>query len=289
MSDNLENIDPVVDTTTTEPVVAEEPVVDSTNILTPAEISSQKCTLVNNIQMIPTELNENEFHIEPIVFENFVPMEQLPNSNNIDGIICNYSVFENPAMNLLSRPFHTTEYLNAELEYSERTKKLVNTFLTSLHEKKNKINIVEIGVCSEKNEYTISNSSTGNLVSNKRPQDVYVGIDIIRRYSWNDNENNVHTIYSASDFVDENISILNSIGVNDIDLLVIDGWRSIEQLYKEWQYTKILSNVGIVLFNCVNLYPGPYYITKSIDDTKYDIYRYLSDVKDNGICVAVRK
>ena len=216
-------------------------------------------------------------------------MEQLPNSNNIDGIICNYSVFENPAMNLLSRPFHTTEYLNTEIEYSERTKKIVNTYLTSLHEKKNKINIVEIGVCSEKNENTILNSSTGNLVSNKRPQDVYVGIDIIRRYSWNDNENNVHTIYSPSDYVDYNINILNTIGINDIDLLVIDGWRSIEQLYKEWQYTKILSNIGIVLVNCVNLYPGPYYISKSIDDTKYDIYRYLSDVKDNGICVAVRK
>lgn len=287
-----------------EPVPEPVPV-----ILTPAEISAQKCTYINNIQIIPTILNENELQIEPIVFENYVAMEQLSN-DNIDGIVCKYSVYGNPAMNLLSRPFHTTEDMSEEVGLTERTENILKQHLTALLAKKEKINILELGVADGNNV----SSTTKILISNKRPQDVYCGIDIIQKNAWNGE--NVNIIHSPSEYIDININRLNSlytqrvepvdsIGdtfemtpsilpeesniVNEIDMLVIDGWHSMEQLYKEWQYTRILSNVGVVFINSVNLYPGPYYITKSIDDTKYDIYRYLSDVKDNGICVAVRK
>jgi hypothetical protein len=287
-----------------EPVPEPVPVV-----LTPAEISAEKCTYINNIQLVPTILNENELQIEPIVFENYVAMEQLSN-DNIDGIVCKYSVYGNPSMNLLSRPFHTTEDMSEEVGLTERTENILKQHLTALLAKKEKINILELGVA----DGNTNNSTTKILISNKRPQDVYCGIDIIQKNAWNGE--NINIIHSPSEYIDININILNSlytqrvepldsIGdtfemtpsilpeesnvVNEIDMLVIDGWHSMEQLYKEWQYTRILSNVGVVFINSVNLYPGPYYISKSIDDTKYDIYRYLSDVKDNGICVAVRK
>jgi len=262
---------------TAEPVPEQVPIV-----LTPAEISAEKCTYINNVQVVPTILNENELPIEPIVFENYVAMEQLSN-DNIDGIVCKYSVYGNPAMNLLSRPFHTTEQMSQEVGLTERTENILKQYLTSLLEKKEKINILELGVADGNNV----SSTTKILISNKRPQDVYCGIDIIPKNAWNGE--NVNIIHSPSEYIDNNIDRLNSLNVNEIDMLVIDGWHSIEQLYKEWQYTRILSSVGVVFINSVNLYPGPYYITKSIDDTKYDIHRYLSDVKDNGICVAVRK
>ena len=251
-------------------------------VLTTAEISAQNCTYINNIQVVPTILNENELYIEPIVFENYVAMEQLLN-DNIDGIVCKYSVYGNPAMNLLSRPFHTTEDMSEEVGLTERTENILKQHLTALFEKKEKINILELGVA----DGNTNNSTTKILISNKRPQDVYCGIDIIQKNAWNGE--NINIIHSPSEYIDINIDRLNSLKVNEIDMLVIDGWHSMEQLYKEWQYTRILSNVGVVFINSVNLYPGPYYISKSIDDTKYDIYRYLSDVKDNGICVAVRK
>ena len=290
-------------------LVAEPPSEPAPIVLTPAEISAEKCTYINNIQVVPTILNEDELHIEPIVFENYLAMEQLSN-DNIDGIVCKYSVYENPAMNLLSRPFHTTEDMSEEVGLTERTENILKQHLTSLLAKKEKINILELGVA----DGNTNNSTTKILISNKRPQDVYCGIDIIQKNAWNGE--NVNIIHSPSEYIDININRLNSlytqrvesvasIGepfetvpsilpeesnvVNEIDMLVIDGWHSMEQLYKEWQYTRILSSVGVVFINSVNLYPGPYYISKSIDDTKYDIYRYLSDVKDNGICVAVRK
>ena len=295
----------MIATPTAEPTPTLEPVI----VLTPAEISAQKCTYINNIQIVPTILNENELHIEPIVFENYVAMEQLSN-DNIDGIVYKYSVYGNPAMNLLSRPFHTTEQMYEDVGLTERTKSILQQYLNSLLEKKEKINILELGVADNGN----TNSTTQILISNKRPQDVYCGIDIIQKNAWNGE--NVNIIHSPSEYIDINIDRLNRLYaqkveplrsmeepfqivpsivveesnvVNEIDMLVIDGWHSMEQLYKEWQYTRILSSVGVVFINSVNLYPGPYYITKSIDDTKYDIYRYLSDVKDNGICVAVRK
>ena len=215
-------------------------------------------------------------------------MEQLDNEN-IEGLSCKYSVYQNPAMNLLARPFIVSQHINEDIELSSRTSQIIKTQLNSILAKKNKINIVEIGVCAVKNNDTINNSTTGLFITNKRKQDFYIGIDILQRNTWNDTENNVYTIHSPSEYFDKNINIISDIGVNEIDILMIDGWHSMEQLYKEWQYTRILSSVGIVIINSVNLYPGPYYITKSIDDTKYDIYRYLFDVKDNGICVAVRK
>ena len=238
--------------------------------------------------MVPTELNENEIQIEPIVFEQHIAMEQLENAE-IEGLSHKYSVYRNPAINLLSKPFITSEHINEDIELSTRTSEIIKTQLNSILAKKNKINVVEIGVCAVKNNDTINNSTTGLFITNKRKQDFYIGIDIIRRNTWDDNENNVYTIHSPSEYFDENINKLNEMGVNEIDILMIDGWHSMEQLYKEWQYTRILSSVGVVIINSVNLYPGPYYICKSIDDTKYHIYRYLSDVKDNGICVAVRK
>jgi hypothetical protein len=265
-----------------------EPEPEPEPVLTPAEISAQHCTYINNIQLVPTELNENEIQIEPIVFEQHIAMEQLENAE-IEGLSHKYSVYRNPAMNLLSKPFITSEHINEDIELSTRTSEIIKTQLNSILAKKNKINVVEIGVCAVKNNDTINNSTTGLFITNKRKQDFYIGIDIIRRNTWDDNENNVYTIHSPSEYFDENINKLNEMGVNEIDILMIDGWHSMEQLYKEWQYTRILSSVGVVIINSVNLYPGPYYICKSIDDTKYHIYRYLSDVKDNGICVAVRK
>jgi hypothetical protein len=258
------------------------------NGLSPAGISAQKCPIKNIINIISTDLIENETHIDPIIFENYVTMEQLSN-DNIDGITCKYSVYGNSAMNLLSLPFHNIDQSNTELPFSERTKNILNTYLKSLIAKKKKITIVEIGVSGSKYINNITSNSTGILTSNKRQGDIYVGIDITPKSLWNDSTNNIFTIHSASEYVDSNIESLKKIGVSEIDLLVIDGWHSIEQLYSEWQYTKILSNVGIVLINSVNLFPGPYYLIKSIDNTKYDVYRYLSDVIDNGICAAVRK
>jgi len=293
MSDVLDNTDPVVsdpnvhiiDDPSVYIIAAPPPEVivePAPVILTPAEISAQKCTYINNIQIIQTILNENELRIEPIVFENYVGMEQLSN-DNIDGIVCKYSVYGNSAMNLLSMPFHTTEDMHEDVCLSERTENILKQYLNSLLEKKDKINILELGVANIGN----TNSTTQILITNKRAQDIYCGIDIIQKNAWNGE--NINIIHSPSEYIDNNIDRLNSLNVNEIDMLVIDGWHSIEQLYKEWQYTRILSSVGVVFINSVNLYPGPYYITKSIDDTKYDIYRYLSDVKDNGICVAVRK
>jgi len=254
----------------------------------PSEISAQKCPIQNNINIVSTDLTQDETHIDTIILENHMAMEQLSN-DNIDGITCKYSVFENSVFNLSAQPFYTTEQLNTELPLSERTKNILNTHLNSLLAKKDKINIVEIGVSGTKYTDNITSNSTGILTSNKRQGDIYVGIDITPKSLWNDSTNNIFTIHSASEYVDANINELNNIGVSEIDLLFIDGWRSIEQLYSEWKYTKILSNVGVVLINCVNLFSGPYFLVKSIDDTKYDIYRYLSDVKDNGICAAVRK
>lgn len=152
--------------------------------------------------------------------------------------------------------------------------------------KKEKLNIVEIGV--NRNGYSVS--STSVFLNNKREQDIYLGIDIEDKSILNDQTHNIFTICSPSQNKDVFFSKFKEIGIETIDILMIDGYHSINQVYLEWKiYTPLLSKDGIVVMHDTNSHPGPYFLLKSIDTTQYNVYKYLSDVVDWGIGVAVHK
>ena len=70
---------------------------------------------------------------------------------------------------------------------------------------------------------------------------------------------------------------------------MIDGWHSVNQVYKQWEYVSLLSNDGIVIIHDTNSHPRPYFLIESIDNIMFDVYKYYNDVYDWGIYVAVRK
>lgn len=170
---------------------------------------------------------------------------------------------------------------------SDNQEVLMNYFRRFMqHTKKDTVNIVEIGVC--RNDF--ENTSTCIFMKNKRPQDRYLGIDIEDKTFLEDSSNHVHTIRSPSQDIDKVYAKMEEIGMSDIDVLMIDGWHSINQCYLEWElYTQLLASKGMVVMHDTNFHPGPYFLADSIDTNQYDVYKHFWDIQDWGITFALKK
>ena len=173
-------------------------------------------------------------------------------------------------------------------EFSSDDQEVLYSYFVDFMNKtnKDKITIVEIGV----NRNAFENTSTSIFLNNKRNQDVYLGIDIEDKSSLDNKEKNVFTIRCPSQDFEKIYEKMMEIGIQEIDILMIDGWHSINQCYLEWElYTQFLASGGIVAMHDTNCHPGPYFLVDSIDTNLYDVYKHLWDIQDWGISVAVKK
>jgi len=142
--------------------------------------------------------------------------------------------------------------------------------------------ILEIGVCRNG-----EGSSTYCFLNNKLDETAYVGIDLQDKSFLNNQEKRIHTICGNSSDIDQNIEIMKSRGITELDFILIDGWHSINQVLIDWEYTKILSPRGIVAFHDVNEHPGPYYFVKNLNQDVWNVD--LSCPNDWGIGFAWKK
>jgi predicted O-methyltransferase YrrM len=142
--------------------------------------------------------------------------------------------------------------------------------------------ILEIGVCRNGGE-----SSTYCFLNNKLDETAYVGIDLQDKSFLNNQEKRIHTICGNSSDVDQNIEIMKSCGITELDFILIDGWHSINQVLIDWEYTKILSPGGIVAFHDVSEHPGPYLFTRNLNLDVWNVD--LCCPTDWGIGFAWRK
>lgn len=242
------------------------------------------------MNIVPTENRDNaELYIaaEPIELEQYLSCNILP--YNRSGLINIYDLGvhnREDNINFIVMPNNGNYSGNrGTREFSTDNQEILKKHFLDVMAKKDKINIVEIGVCRNTFEY----SSTSVFLKNKRPADIYVGIDIVDHSDLNNDSENIFTIQSPSENIEHVFGILKERGVDAIDFFMIDGFHSINQCYIEWEnYTQILSSNGCVAMHDTNCHPGPYFLVKSIDTNMYNVYKYLSDVQDWGISVAVR-
>jgi cephalosporin hydroxylase len=228
-----------------------------------------------------------------------VPIHQTKGMHHKTGAVCK-EYFENgltkkydcgPANNDKDWGWYPTKgYGGGDFgnrEFSNADQDILKThFLDFLQHKQERIVIVEIGV--SRNAY--ANTSTSIFLENKRDQDIYIGIDIEDKSFLNNQEKNIYTIRSPSQNLDVFYPIMAEYGVDQIDVLMIDGWHSINQCYIEWElYTQMMNPGGMVVMHDTNFHPGPYFLVDSIDTNLYDVYKYLWDVQDWGISVAIHK
>lgn len=235
-----------------------------------------------SMNIIPTPY-PNRPHVTAPIFENVLPVSC--STTDIPGLFCRFSVsgaddHDTPLCQHPYGPGYCTK--SGPIEFSDDNQEITYAYLTKKLAEKDRIVIVEIGV--HRNDYY--KTSTSVFLDNKRPQDIYIGIDIDDKSFLNNIEQNIYTIQTPSQNVETVMAFLKEKGVDMIDIFMIDGWHSINQVYKEWEYTSLLASKGIVLFHDTNAHPGPYFVLKSIDTTQYNVYKYLSDVRDWGIGVA---
>jgi hypothetical protein len=145
--------------------------------------------------------------------------------------------------------------------------------------------IVEIGVARlETSKY--ENTSTNVFLRHKDKHCIYIGIDIedrsfIRRYA-----PNTHTLKMDSTDTTAVFAELKKLGVTQIDFLFIDGWHSINNVIREFEYADLLSDDGVIGLHDTNLHPGPRLAVENINREKWNVHQYCPD--DWGITFLTR-
>jgi hypothetical protein len=126
------------------------------------------------------------------------------------------------------------------------------------------------------------------FIKNKTKDTVYLGLDIEDRSFLDNKENNVHTIQNNSSNYQENVDLFKKIGVEKFDFIFIDGWHSINQVLKDWEYTNLLTDSGIVGFHDTSCHPGPDKFINALDKNKWNVIKN-SCPGDWGIGFAQKK
>lgn len=143
--------------------------------------------------------------------------------------------------------------------------------------------ILEIGVCRNAEQ-----SFTHVFLNSKKKDTIYVGIDIDDRSYLNNVSENVHTIRADSSDYYDNVLLFKSFGIEKFDFIFIDGWHSINQVLRDWEYTNLLGDKGIIGFHDTSCHPGPYNFVKALDPDKWNVHQNMCP-KDWGIGFAWRK
>lgn len=133
--------------------------------------------------------------------------------------------------------------------------------------KENCSSILEIGVGRNQ-----SKSFCHVFFNNKKADTKYIGLDIDDRSWIIDEGDEIYFLQSDSSDYENNISIFrDSFGVESFDFIFIDGWHSINQVLIDWEYTRLLTDNGIVGFHDTSRHPGPYIFIRNLDKNKWDV------------------
>lgn len=174
---------------------------------------------------------------------------------------------------------HPLEYSGLEITDCNRNA-LLEYFLKN---KDNVESILEIGIGRNQD-----GSFAHIFFKNKNEDTKYIGIDIEDRSWLVDCGENIFTIEGDSSNYDENVEIFKMMGVEKFDFIFIDGWHSINQVLRDWEYTNLLADGGIVGFHDVTCHPGPYYFINSLDENKWNVEKNCCP-GDWGIGFACKK
>lgn len=145
--------------------------------------------------------------------------------------------------------------------------------------------VMEIGV-----DRVSQNDSISKHVFNNRPLgSFYLGIDIEDKSYLNNEATNTWTLQCNSHEQDKIREFLKSKNIQELDLLVIDGWHSVNTTINDWKYADLLSPHGIVVVHDTNYHPGDIALLEAVDESLFDIDRACIDPSDSGLTVLRRK
>lgn len=149
--------------------------------------------------------------------------------------------------------------------------------------------ILEIGV--DCNGTPTEMTATNTFLKNKKQDTFYFGVDLNDKSYLNNPDKNIYTLQHDSSDIEYVINFIKSKGITEIDFLFIDGWHSINQVIKEWEYSNWISQFGIIGFHDTSIHPGPHLFVKYLDKSKWEVLENAcSDYSnDYGIGFARKK
>ena len=123
---------------------------------------------------------------------------------------------------------------------------------------------------------------------NKNDDTKYVGVDIEDRSWLVDYGENIFTIQGNSSNYDEIVEIIkDKFEIEKFDFIFIDGLHSLNQVLKDWEYTNLLSDTGIVGLHDTSHHIGPFLFIRNLDKNKWDVIENACP-QDYGIGFATK-
>lgn len=143
--------------------------------------------------------------------------------------------------------------------------------------------VMEIGVNRN------GDRSMSRVLLDERPSgSFYLGVDIEDKSYLDDYKARTHTLCCSSEEQNVVRTYLRSHGINQLDLLVIDGWHSVDVTVNDWRYTDMLSPYGWVVLHDTNAHPGSIAVFEAVDERLWIKQRWCLD-DDHGIATFKRR
>ncbi len=149
--------------------------------------------------------------------------------------------------------------------------------------------IVEIGVSRITYNQTYDQTSTSIFLRHKRPDTLYLGIDIDDKTFLQGLGRNIFTLQSKSEYYERVKAKLDALKISQIDFLFVDGWHSINQVIDELWYVDFMKPGGVIGFHDTNYHPGPSRIIKNLNPDIFEVTQYCEQQDDWGIGFATIK
>lgn len=147
--------------------------------------------------------------------------------------------------------------------------------------------ILEIGV--HRAGINDTRTSTYALLTEKRSETIYIGVDTEDRSFLCNIGPNIHTLQCGSQEHGKILAKIIELGVDPLfDFIFIDGWHSVNQCMEDWKYVQFLRIGGIVGMHDTNGHPGPVLLFDAIDESKFEKQKYCVNGQDFGIAFARR-
>lgn len=145
------------------------------------------------------------------------------------------------------------------------------------------VNILEIGV-SRNGERSFTNV----IHAHRQPHSLYLGVDKEDRSHVHDPEHGSHFLQADSSDQQLVRTKIQELGVTHLDLILIDGWHSVNQTVNDWEYVDLLRVGGMVIMHDTNAHPGPVALYDAVNEQQFEKHRYCTQLNDMGISMFKR-
>ena len=125
--------------------------------------------------------------------------------------------------------------------------------------------------------------SMSRIIIDERPRgSFYLGVDIEDKSYLDDEAANTWTIRTSSAERELILDRMRQRGVGLLDLIMIDGWHSVNMCVNDWRFTERLTDHGVVIVHDTNTHPGCVALFEAVDDSIWIKQRWCTD-NDYGI------